>query len=74
MYLCRSPFKPHRQIANANQKMAMMRRRIMNREPFNMDKIPEQPRSLIYEMLKKNPAERISANEILSHPWITIMG
>lgn len=74
MYLCRSPFKPRKFLGTSNQKMAMMRKKILNKEPLEMENLPAGPRDLISKLLKKNPEERISAHEILTHPWVKVMG
>ena len=74
MYLCRSPFKPKKYIGTNTQKMAMMRKKILNKEPLDMHLLPAGPRDLIGRLLRKNPEERISANEIMNHPWIKVMG
>ena len=52
----------------------MMRKKILNKEPLEMHLLPAGPKDLISRLLKKNPDERISAHEILNHPWIKIMG
>jgi serine/threonine protein kinase len=74
MYLCRSPFKPRKYLGTSAQKMAMMRKKILNKEPLEMNLLPAGPRDLISKLLQKNPDNRISAHEILNHPWVKIMG
>ena len=52
----------------------MMRRKILEKEPLEMEKIPDGPRDLIFRLLKKDPKKRLFAVDILSHPWIKVMG
>lgn len=73
MYLGKSPFKPQKFLGHKNQKLAIMKKKILNKEPLDMDKIPEGPRDLIERLLKKNPDERLTGQEILNHPWIMVM-
>lgn len=73
MYLCRSPFKPKNHIGTNNQKFALMRKKILKKEPLDMELIPSGPRDLISQLLKKDPNERINALDIISHPWIKFM-
>ena len=51
-----------------------MRKKILNKEPLEMNLLPAGPKDLISRLLRKNPDERISAKEILNHPWMRIMG
>lgn len=73
MYLGKSPFRPRKFVGLQNQKFAMMKKKILNKEPLDMEQIPEGPRNLIERLLKKNPDERLTSQEIMNHPWIMIM-
>jgi serine/threonine protein kinase len=73
MYLAKSPFKPQKFLGPQNQKFALMKKKILNKEPLDMEQIPEGPRDLIQRLLKKNPEERLTCQEILNHPWMMVM-
>ena len=48
-------------------------RKKMLYEPLDLSSYPElsrEVRDLLKRMLKKNPAERISIDEVLAHPWM----
>ena len=43
---------------------------IINKEPKYIEKISDEARDLLKRLLNKNPAQRITIDEILNHPWL----
>lgn len=74
MYLGHPPFKPKQFLGTSNQRMALMRKKILKGEPLELKSLPSGPRDLIARLLKKDARQRLSAAEIPNHPWIKVMG
>jgi serine/threonine protein kinase len=70
MFLCSTPFKPKDFMGSSHQKMAFMRKNILEGVIGDVSGIPSGPKDLVKKLLKRDPKERLNGKEILNHQWV----
>ena len=53
-----------------NNNSVELQYNIINKDPKEIENISEESKDLLKKILRKNPEERISIEEILNHPWM----
>ena len=55
---------------NNKKKNIALKKAIINNNPKKIEKISNNARDLLHGLLNKDPSQRLTCDEILSHPWL----